>query len=1595
MSLTITEKTNVNTLVASMFNAASGGYYGSIASSFENMSKDYGALATALGQSSAFINQFSSLTNNDAVATKMLENFGMSKDGIAGSAAYNYFMNCLHANQSKATIMLNAAAYLIDDSVRDAIFDTAAAILHNKAAVANGYTGADTDVASLKSIFNTVGSNSADVATAIAVANGINSGRLSDGYISGGTVFADANGDGIWNAGEAKTTTDANGNFTLTGAKGSIVASGGTDISTGLTFTGSFTAPAGSTTISPLTTLIHEVMQSSGTTAAAAAATVAQALGLSANANLLTFDPIAAASSTTLSAEAKAAAINIQSAAVQVNNMIAQAASTLSGAGTGSVAASSTAAAQALAQMIVSSAATATKIVDLTSATTVQSFLNASATQAGATTEQVAKVAAVASSVATSTANINTVMQTAVTGAAAGTSATDIFASLAKTQVAANDIAALAHTAASTGTTTALTAASGTSTINTAAAAATVPGTPPAGGGGGGGDITAPTATLTYSTDGGTTYTSTLSTKDADTLKIKATFSEAIADGTGATITINNSILSATTMTKVSTTIYTYDLNVPAGNIATATVSIGLAADAAGNVISATPTNATFTIDNTAPASLATITLDLATASDTGTSSTDDLTSNTTPEITVSTLNGVLMAAGDIIKIVDTSNANAVVGSYTVLTGDLTTGAWNGTTKAITLSILATGAHALKVQLVDAAGNAGTISTTATTVTIDTTVPTASVTTATIANTANATVQSSEVGTAYLVKSTLTVPTTAAELIALNIANDTSVNTVSITAANTNTSLAATGLIDGTYKVYTVDAAGNLSTASTNSVTVDTTAPTAPTGVAVTSVGGTVVANTMNATNTHLTALATITAGEATGGSAVLKVNGTTVATDATILSGDTTVTFTTSDGTPTAAKLQTAIAAGGTVTVTVTDLAGNTATSSVSNPTLVRDIVAPAAHASPISGNDMGGVTGYGEGDLITLTFSEAVDVSTVIAGNLAINNTHSLGTSPTITPISPASGYASSFRIQLGAGASVAAADTITITAANVVDAAGNAASGSVVFTVPAITAPISHRATTGTDSITGTAANDVFIAVGVTAAGQYSGADANFADLTTINSNATSEINSSDTFDGGGGYNVLHVYGTTDLTGVTLTNIQKVVLHSDVTFSDTQMSALNTAGATIVGDGASTMRLSGTSGSTVNMSNIQLQAIGQFDLAQSLTAQISQLGLDQIGTVAAKDGAFLQASSGTLDFSGKTVYGLGSIKDSGGTLVSTLDAVATGVGVHLNTVVTSVASLVTSMNTALSTVPGYITQDAVHLDVASMSLFLGSQTAADVIQAGSNHAFLRGGSFNDTIIGGSGTNFISGAAGDDTITGGALRDFISGDEGNDTIYGLGGNDFINSQGGDDIIYGGAGQDFIMPGDGADTVIVDNDPDFISLYSSTTPSAVDGSIDTVKFVNDIAVSGTNVIVGFDTTKDILKFESTATGTGITGMSAAAGNATINAATITGFNMNTTAPGGILILTDSSFIRGDAASANNGTTGYDATVGVIAGAGKGHFIAVDDGSHGSGNPSWNTNIFYDNDGSTTANNWVLAVKLIGVAVTDLSATSLQLVNEL
>ena len=98
----------------------------------------------------------------------------------------------------------------------------------------------------------------------------------------------------------------------------------------------------------------------------------------------------------------------------------------------------------------------------------------------------------------------------------------------------------------------------------------------------------------------------------------------------------------------------------------------------------------------------------------------------------------------------------------------------------------------------------------------DTTAPTASVTSASISSSGSAVIRSSEIGRGFLVNTSITVT----NLASITAATGSSWNAITISTAGTDTSLAATGLSAGTYKVYTIDQSGNLSAVSSGTVTI-------------------------------------------------------------------------------------------------------------------------------------------------------------------------------------------------------------------------------------------------------------------------------------------------------------------------------------------------------------------------------------------------------------------------------------------------------------------------------------------------------------------------------------------------------------------------------------------------------------------------------------------------------------------------------------------------------------------------------------------------------------------------------------------------------
>ncbi|MCK9578623.1 Ig-like domain-containing protein, partial [bacterium] len=109
------------------------------------------------------------------------------------------------------------------------------------------------------------------------------------------------------------------------------------------------------------------------------------------------------------------------------------------------------------------------------------------------------------------------------------------------------------------------------------------------------------TAAIEYSKDGGITYSSSVSAKQGDTLRIRATFNDDVADAPIPQLTISDGVLAATNMTRIDERHYYFDLTVPAGNVVP-TVTLGLANNVIGDVIETAPTSGgSFSINNAVP----------------------------------------------------------------------------------------------------------------------------------------------------------------------------------------------------------------------------------------------------------------------------------------------------------------------------------------------------------------------------------------------------------------------------------------------------------------------------------------------------------------------------------------------------------------------------------------------------------------------------------------------------------------------------------------------------------------------------------------------------------------------------------------------------------------------------------------------------------------------------------------------------------------------------------------------------------------------------------------------------------------------------------
>jgi len=283
-----------------------------------------------------------------------------------------------------------------------------------------------------------------------------------------------------------------------------------------------------------------------------------------------------------------------------------------------------------------------------------------------------------------------------------------------------------------------------------------------------------------------------------------------VANATGEILTLKNgSTIGGFTLgslAKTNDTTYTATFTVTSGGTDVAAdsnipVSVTLV-DPVGNestVFTTAITQDNDAIDANAPS--APSGLDLAEEDDTGESNSDNLT-NKTNDLTISGT----AETGSTVTIYATDGITALN------TGTATSGNFS-----IDVSLVE-GSHSLTAKTADAAGNVS-VASSALAITVDTTAPTASVSTAEVVIGNNVTTaRSTETGIAYLVASSYDLTNkTLTDLDALVGAN--SARKATVEAADQDTTIATTGLTAGTYKVVTVDAAGNLSSLSTNDIT--------------------------------------------------------------------------------------------------------------------------------------------------------------------------------------------------------------------------------------------------------------------------------------------------------------------------------------------------------------------------------------------------------------------------------------------------------------------------------------------------------------------------------------------------------------------------------------------------------------------------------------------------------------------------------------------------------------------------------------------------------------------------------------------------------
>ncbi len=876
-------------------------------------------------------------------------------------------------------------------------------------------------------------------------------------------------------------------------------------------------------------------------------------------------------------------------------------------------------------------------------------------------------------------------------------------------------------------------------------------------------------------------------------------------------------------------------------SITTSTLSNGVhsitaqqtVADTAGNVsaFSIASSALSVTIDNTAP--LAPSTPDLLAASDSGSSSTDNITNVTTPTFTGTA------EIGDTVKLFDGATQ---VGSA------VADGSGNWT---ITSSTLSQAVHSITATATDVAGNTG-IASGALSVTIDTTAPTGGTpdlitasdsgtsSTDNITNVTSPTFTVTLNGTAAVgdtVQLLLAGASLAHPVIHVITAGDISTGSVALTVTAGDLGADGSKSISATFS----DLAGNSSTTSSLTITLDTTAPAAP---AAPGTPDLLAASDSGSSNTdNITNVTTPTfTGTGVSGDTVTIFDGATAVGSA-IVSGGGTYTITTS-----------ALAEGVhniTAQQSVTDTAGNVGTSSLSGALPVTiDTTAPAAPSTPdlLAASDSGSSSTDNITKVTTPTFTgtgTTGDTVTIFDGATAVGSATVSGGTYTITTSALSDGVHSITAKDTDTAGNTGTSAALSVT----IDTTPPAAP---TFTLDSVAADVSTLTASSRLNIAGKIGT--FTAIG------------DVGDTYTLSGNnaASFSLNSSTGLLSVGGSNIAASAGLEKLTvtatdpagNATAQNFQVYVgASANDTLNLASVSTISTSTPTVVYDFVGTDSITtgamtgdvwvvaGSGGS--NPTGLTVTGTGMTG-ALTVLLQSAWNANSLTGGSGTHDTLVLAGSSGTDNLTTGTFTGFENIALSGNTNTLTLG----NVNVTVN--VTGTGNTVT-LGAGTDTVLGG----------SGNTVTLGNGADTVSFTAGTNivNATSTTLGATTTITGGSGTDTLnlstSFTSSSDaqitgfenvTLTAAATLNLSNQTEGF-TITGSAGNDTITGGSGNDTITGGAGADTMTGGAGADTFVINSGNTSITIAGSG---------------NTGTISGYDIITDFATATDFLNLQVT-----------------------------------------------------------------------------------------------------------------------------------